>query len=90
MTQMKVAFFDGLSAMTLADVSTPEPGPGDAIIRVRATGICGFDLLMNVDKTEPDPVPFGHAVADEIERSGFTKPRNVETSGPHASFRNCW
>ncbi|MDH3599313.1 MAG: zinc-binding dehydrogenase [Candidatus Tectomicrobia bacterium] len=97
MTQMKAAFFDGSSAMTLADIPTPEPGPGDAIIRVRATGICGSDLLMNADKTEPDPVPFGHEVAGEIVEVGAGVDRScigqrvaIETIGHGLACGKCW
>ena len=50
MPKMKAAFFDGDDAMMLADIAAPEPGPEDVVIRVRSTGICGSDLLMNADK----------------------------------------
>jgi threonine dehydrogenase-like Zn-dependent dehydrogenase len=44
----------------------PEAGPGDAVVQVYATGICGSDLQMNVDKTQADENPAGHEVAGEI------------------------
>lgn len=30
--------------LTVADVATPEPGPGEVLLRVRRAGICGSDL----------------------------------------------
>lgn len=97
MATMKAAFFDGESSMVLADVKTPEPGPDDVIIRVRATGICGSDLLMNVDKTEPDQIPFGHEVAGEIAEVGpggdtslVGRRVAIETIGHGLACATCW
>ena len=97
MAMMKAAFFDGDASMMLADIPTPEPGPDDVIIRVRATGICGSDLLMNVDKTEPDDIPFGHEVAGEIAEVGpgvdaswLGRRVAVETIGHGLACATCW
>jgi threonine dehydrogenase-like Zn-dependent dehydrogenase len=97
MATMKAAFFDGHSSMMLADIAAPEPGPDDVIIRVRATGICGSDLLMNVDKTEPDQIPFGHEVAGEIAEVGpgvdaslVDQRVAVETIGHGLACASCW
>ena len=97
MATMKAAFFDGHSSMMLADIAAPEPGADDVIIRVRATGICGSDLLMNIDKTEPDQIPFGHEVAGEIvevgpgvEASLVGQRVAVETIGHGLACASCW
>ncbi|ETW95938.1 MAG: hypothetical protein ETSY1_28610 [Candidatus Entotheonella factor] len=97
MATMKAAFFDGDSSMQLADIPAPEPGPDDVIIRVRATGICGSDLLMNIDKTEPDPIPFGHEVAGEIAEVGpgvdarlVGQRVAIETIGHGLACATCW
>jgi threonine dehydrogenase-like Zn-dependent dehydrogenase len=97
MATMKAAFFDGDSSMMLADIAVPEPGADDVIIRVRATGICGSDLLMNIDKTEPDPIPFGHEVAGEIVEVGAGVDASlvgqrvaVETIGHGLACASCW
>lgn len=83
MTTMKVALYDGTSSMTMADFPLPEPGPGDVLVRVRATGICGSDLLMNVDKTAPDTIPFGHEVAGEIAAVGHGVAPSLEIGRAH-------
>ena len=70
MATMKAAFFDGEGKMEVREIPKPEAGPGDMILRVRSVGICGSDLQMNVDKTEPDQLPAGHEVAGEIVEIG--------------------
>ena len=70
MTAMTAGLYDGVGSVVVRDIERPTPGPDDAIIRVRASGICGSDLLMNADKTAPDVVPTGHEVAGEIVEVG--------------------
>lgn len=66
---MKVARGEGHVEVREADV--PRPGPGQALIRVRAAGICGTDLHIYHDefKTNP-PVILGHEVAGEVVAAG--------------------
>ncbi|MCH2212832.1 MAG: zinc-binding dehydrogenase [Fuerstiella sp.] len=97
MTTMKAAFFNGKGTMEIADVPQPLPTSDDVIIRVRATGICGSDLLMNNDKTEPDVVPFGHEVSGEIVEVGGGVEKclvgqrvAVETIGQGLACLRCW
>ena len=70
MATMTAAFFDGAGKMELKEHPRPTAGPSDAVIRVRATGICGSDLQMNVDKDAPDLDPAGHEVAGEVVEVG--------------------
>ena len=41
---MKAAFYAGNSRIELRDVPSPTPGPGDVLIRMRASVICGSEL----------------------------------------------
>jgi len=41
---MKAAFLQELGHLEVRETSRPEPGPGEALLRVRACGICGSDL----------------------------------------------
>jgi alcohol dehydrogenase, propanol-preferring len=54
------------------DLPTPEPGPGQLVVRVRACGVCRTDLHV-VDGELPDPklplVP-GHQVVGTVEAMG--------------------
>jgi 2-desacetyl-2-hydroxyethyl bacteriochlorophyllide A dehydrogenase len=97
MTTMLVALHDGKKTMVLHQIAKPEPGPGDAIIRVCAAGICGSDLLINADKTEPDQVPMGHEVAGEIVEVGagvnpswIGQRVAIETIGQGLACATCW
>lgn len=69
---MKAAIFDEPGQpLRVADVPDPVPEPGEAILRVRACGICGSDL----HATLPDSIArpggvLGHEVAGEIAALG--------------------
>jgi threonine dehydrogenase-like Zn-dependent dehydrogenase len=41
---MKALVFNGPWDLTVEDVPAPEPGPGEVLLRVAATGICGSDI----------------------------------------------
>ena len=62
---MKVA--RGVGNVELRQIDEPEPGPGQALIEVRAAGICGTDLHIYHDefRTRP-PVVMGHEVAGAV------------------------
>ena len=96
-TRMSAALHDGSSTMRTAEIEKPVAGPDDVVVRVRAAGICGSDLLMNAEKTEPDTVPAGHEVAGEIVEIGsHVAPSRVgervavETIGQGLACAACW
>jgi 2-desacetyl-2-hydroxyethyl bacteriochlorophyllide A dehydrogenase len=41
---MKTAMFYGGPDVRVEEMATPEPGPGEVLVRIRAAGICGSDL----------------------------------------------
>ena len=41
---MKAALFYGGADIRVEELPTPEPGPGEVLIRVQSAGICGSDL----------------------------------------------
>ena len=97
MTMMKAAFYDGNGTMTLGEYPRPEAGPGDAIVRVRSTGICGSDLQMKADQKEADESPVGHEVAGDIIAvgegidAGLLGARvAIETIGHGRACLRCW
>jgi propanol-preferring alcohol dehydrogenase len=54
------------------DLPTPEPGPGEVLVRVAACGVCRTDLHI-ADGEVPDPklpLVLGHQVVGRIEGSG--------------------
>ena len=58
--------------LVLKDVPTPEPGPGEVLVRVHACGVCRTDLHVVEGELPPRkrPVIPGHQVVGSIESSG--------------------
>ena len=97
MAMMKAAFYDGNGTMTLGEYPQPEAGPGDAIVRIRSSGICGSDLQMKADQKEADESPVGHEVAGEviavgegIDSSMVGTRVAIETIGHGRACLSCW
>ena len=66
---MKKAVYHGIRDVRVEQVAEPEPGPGEAKVRVVYCGICGSDLHEYLHG--PFPVsPFGHEVCGEIVAVG--------------------
>ncbi len=97
MVTMAAAFFNGKGQMELHDHPRPEAGPGEAVIRVQACGICGTDLQMNADKAVPDERPAGHEVGGEVVEIGVGVDPTllgqrvaVESAGLGRACTRCW
>lgn len=70
---MKTALFYGGSDIRVEERPTPKPGPGEALVRVRAAGVCGSDLHNyrgHRNSTSQVPWQQGHELAGEIEAIG--------------------
>lgn len=63
--------------LELQEVVVPEPGAGDALVRVKAAGICHSDAHYRAGKSPVHPLPLtlGHEVAGVIERVGANVAR---------------
>ena len=97
MAKMIAALHDGKGMMHTSEIDRPIPGPNDAIIRVRATGICGSDLLNYGENTVQETFPGGHEVAGEIVEVGegvdparVGKRVAIETIGHGVACTTCW
>ncbi len=71
---MRALVYRGPGAIAVEERPTPEPGPGEALVRVQACGICGTDLRIasGAHRAYPDGtvrVP-GHEIAGVIEAAG--------------------
>jgi alcohol dehydrogenase, propanol-preferring len=55
-----------------SDIPVPQPGPGEALVRVRAAGVCGTDLHIVDGMIKPDtyPMTLGHEAAGVVEQAG--------------------
>ena len=63
---MKASIFYGGTDIRLEELPTPEPGPGEVLIRVRPGGVCGSDLHPYRSSSLMEPHERGHKLAGEI------------------------
>ncbi|MCY7417312.1 MAG: alcohol dehydrogenase catalytic domain-containing protein, partial [Chloroflexi bacterium] len=57
--------------LSVVEVPTPEPGPGQARIAVTGAGLCGTDLhILHGDYSSRPPVTLGHEIAGVVDAVG--------------------
>ena len=63
---------EGPEQVALREVATPEPGPGDVLVRVAAALTCAtdFKLLKRGHPKFPFPITLGHEFAGVVESAG--------------------
>lgn len=100
MNTMRAAIFDvSTKQLTLENISLPEPGPEEVLVRVKACGICLTDVHFIEGKLSiplPRVIP-GHEAAGIIERVGEHVPPAwrpgqrvlMDWSKPCGTYRNC-
>ncbi len=97
MSTMTAALYDGAGSMKISQIPAPVAGPGEALVSVRAAGICGSDLLMNVGRTDADTMPAGHevtgeivAVGDGVDPTAVGRRVAIDTIGFGRACQQCW
>jgi 2-desacetyl-2-hydroxyethyl bacteriochlorophyllide A dehydrogenase len=78
MTTMKSVLSGARNEIDVVEVERPTPGPKDALVRIRACGICGTDTFFvqtgGTPYNTPDgslvPLPLGHEPAGEVVEVG--------------------
>src|SRR5690625_1749196 len=68
-TSMQAAVLRGPNALSLEQVDVPRPGPGELLVRIRACGICGSDL-MDWYVEQKAPFVFGHEPTGDVVAVG--------------------
>ena len=73
---MRALVAEGAGKVSLVELPDPVPGPGEAVVRVRAALTCGTDLelLERGHPKVPFPVTLGHEFAGEVESVGEGVP----------------
>src|SRR5215208_6681327 len=68
---MRAVVFDG-SSLAPAEVTDPEPGPGEILIQVAACGVCRTDLhIVDGELREPKlPLILGHQIVGRVVGDG--------------------
>jgi L-iditol 2-dehydrogenase len=71
---MKAAVLQAPNALALATIATPDAGPGELVLKMRAATVCGTDLrILTGKKTKGVRFPsvIGHEFAGEIVQTGW-------------------
>ena len=66
---MRVAMYYSNRDVRLEEMPTPNAGPGELLVRVMASGICGSDV-MEWYRVQRAPLVLGHEVAGEVAQVG--------------------
>ncbi|KPK24038.1 MAG: alcohol dehydrogenase [Nitrospira bacterium SG8_3] len=66
---MRVAMYYNNKDIRVEDVPTPEIGPGELLVRIEASGICGSDV-MEWYRVKKAPLVLGHEIAGEVAEVG--------------------
>jgi L-iditol 2-dehydrogenase len=90
---LKAAVIAGRGSVRLLEVPTPNIGPGEVLVRMKACGICGTDLE-KVHGDQITPPILGHEVAGVVEQVGasidsFAVGDRVAVHH-HVSCRRCY
>ncbi|HZK66097.1 MAG TPA: alcohol dehydrogenase catalytic domain-containing protein, partial [Chloroflexota bacterium] len=72
---MKAVVYLRPGVIEVRDVPKPEPEPGEVLIRVRATGVCGSDMHIYSEgrlgsQIITDPLILGHEMSGQVEALG--------------------
>lgn len=68
---MKAAVFAGARKFEIQDMEQPQPGPGEALIRMRNVGVCGSDLhFFRGEFPLPPGFILGHECSGEVAALG--------------------
>ncbi|GAB3617717.1 zinc-dependent alcohol dehydrogenase family protein [Okibacterium endophyticum] len=68
---MRAITYDKPESYELLTTPTPEPGPGEVLVRVTMTGICGTDVHIHHGNFGPTyPLVAGHEILGTVERMG--------------------
>lgn len=86
---MKALVYTGPEGLDFRDAPEPEPGQGEALIRVESVGICGSDMhaYLGHDERRPAPLILGHEAAGTV-LDGALKGRRV-TVNPLVTCGKC-
>ena len=66
---MRVAMYYNNKDIRIEDVPTPRTGPGELLVRIEASGICGSDVMESY-RIKRAPLVLGHEIAGEVVEVG--------------------
>lgn len=75
---MMAAVLERPGEIVYREVDRPQPGPGEALVRVRAASICGSDILRTFHgAAKMYPLILGHEAAGVIVHTGHDRDRDL-------------
>lgn len=84
---MKALVYYGPQDLRLAEITDPEPAPGEALVRVRSCGICGSDVhgYLGITGRRIPPMVMGHEFSGEVAAigEGVTEVRVGDRVAPY-------
>ena len=90
---MRVAMYYNNRDIRLEEMPVPDIGPGEILMRVHASGVCGSDL-MEWYRLPKAPLVLGHEVAGEVVRTGEGverfKPGDRVIATHHVPCNTCY
>jgi L-iditol 2-dehydrogenase len=93
---MLAAVLTGTDRLSVEEVPTPEPGPGEVLVRVGANTVCGTDVrILRGEKTSGVrlPVVLGHETAGHVAAVGAGARYEIGapvTVAPAIPCLRCW
>ena len=85
---MKGIVFTGDRKVEIREFPDPTPGPGEVVIEIKASGICGSDLKFY--RAKGGPASLGFKMADGPVIAGHEPCGVVSAIGPGVSERRAW
>jgi L-iditol 2-dehydrogenase len=89
---MQVAVYYGKDDIRIEEMPVPAAGTGEMIVRVRASGICGSDV-MHWYRAGRGPLVLGHEIGGDVaavgEGVGRYKPGDRVTASHHVPCNTC-
>lgn len=71
-----VKFAPGVDGIELRELAIPQPGEGEAVLKVLVAGICGTDIHIAKDEySHQTPVVMGHEILGIVEKVGSKADR---------------
>ena len=80
---MRAVRLEAVGAARVREVGEPAPGPGEALLRVEACGVCGTDRhILRGEYAAALPVTLGHEFAGTVVALGPATPTMTDVLGP--------
>lgn len=77
---MKALVYEAPEQMTMRTIAAPDPAPGQAVVRIAYSGICGSELsgYLGQNSLRTPPLVFGHELSGWVEALGPGVPATDE------------